>query len=277
MSDDELVIHARNREALCLYAWHPCLYNPQLKNWLGLIRRADAGSVGRERPHRHPRIRKRLCRADPRRPFRADRGGRPPSRDRAAGAFRRAGHRVSAEIAGDAFLTARAGCAESAARLSHRPSRIRRKPDVSIGSLPLSRFTVLDLTHARAGPTAVRQLADWGAKVIKIEPPGGAGQRHHRLAPRGVRFPEPAPQQAQPRAQPEKPGRQGDLYEAGREGRCDRREFPLRGEVPPRRRLRIRQEGQQAHRLWQHLRLRPDRAVCEAARGRSDRAGDGRA
>jgi crotonobetainyl-CoA:carnitine CoA-transferase CaiB-like acyl-CoA transferase len=45
---------------------------------------------------------------------------------------------------------------------------------VSIGSLPLSKFTVLDLTHARAGPTAVRQLADWGAKVIKIEPPGAA-------------------------------------------------------------------------------------------------------
>jgi crotonobetainyl-CoA:carnitine CoA-transferase CaiB-like acyl-CoA transferase len=44
---------------------------------------------------------------------------------------------------------------------------------VSIGSLPLSRFTVLDLTHARAGPTAVRQLADWGANVIKIEPPAG--------------------------------------------------------------------------------------------------------
>ncbi len=43
---------------------------------------------------------------------------------------------------------------------------------MSIGTLPLSRFTVLDLTHARAGPTAVRQLADWGAKVIKIEPPG---------------------------------------------------------------------------------------------------------
>ena len=45
---------------------------------------------------------------------------------------------------------------------------------VSIGTLPLSRFTVLDLTHARAGPTAVRQLADWGANVIKIEPPGEA-------------------------------------------------------------------------------------------------------
>ncbi len=45
---------------------------------------------------------------------------------------------------------------------------------MSIGSLPLSRFTVLDLCHARAGPTAVRQFADWGAKVIKIEQPGEA-------------------------------------------------------------------------------------------------------
>ena len=34
---------------------------------------------------------------------------------------------------------------------------------------PLSRFTVLDLTRARSGPTAVRQLADWGANVIKVE------------------------------------------------------------------------------------------------------------
>src|SRR5688572_18032921 len=37
---------------------------------------------------------------------------------------------------------------------------------------PLHRFTVLDLTRARSGPTAVRQLSDWGANVIKIEEPG---------------------------------------------------------------------------------------------------------
>jgi formyl-CoA transferase len=36
-------------------------------------------------------------------------------------------------------------------------------------SQALSRFTVLDLTRVRAGPTCVRQLADWGANVIKID------------------------------------------------------------------------------------------------------------
>jgi crotonobetainyl-CoA:carnitine CoA-transferase CaiB-like acyl-CoA transferase len=35
---------------------------------------------------------------------------------------------------------------------------------------PLHGITVIDLTVARAGPTAVRQLADWGADVIRVEP-----------------------------------------------------------------------------------------------------------
>ena len=38
-------------------------------------------------------------------------------------------------------------------------------------SQALARFTVLDLTRVRSGPTCVRQLADWGARVIKIETP----------------------------------------------------------------------------------------------------------
>ena len=44
--------------------------------------------------------------------------------------------------------------------MAHRPA-----------SQALSRFTVLDLTRVRSGPTAVRQLADWGANVIKVEIP----------------------------------------------------------------------------------------------------------
>jgi crotonobetainyl-CoA:carnitine CoA-transferase CaiB-like acyl-CoA transferase len=38
--------------------------------------------------------------------------------------------------------------------------------------LPLSPYKVVDLTRVRSGPTCVRQLADWGADVVKVEATG---------------------------------------------------------------------------------------------------------
>ncbi len=51
-------------------------------------------------------------------------------------------------------------------------------------SKALERFTVLDLTRVRSGPTCVRQLADWGANVIKIEPPPHLSEAEERGRPR---------------------------------------------------------------------------------------------
>ena len=52
-------------------------------------------------------------------------------------------------------------------------------------TMPLSRFRVIDLTQARAGPTTVRLLSDWGAEVIQLEPPLETGKNRAGLT--GVR------------------------------------------------------------------------------------------
>ena len=54
---------------------------------------------------------------------------------------------------------------------------------------PLSRFTVLDLCRLRSGPTAVRQLADWGATVTNIAAPESVHTaKRDAGAPRGPDF-----------------------------------------------------------------------------------------
>jgi crotonobetainyl-CoA:carnitine CoA-transferase CaiB-like acyl-CoA transferase len=57
----------------------------------------------------------------------------------------------------------------------HRPvdAPVTTTPHAQAARLPLSRFKVIDLTLARAGPSCVRTLADWGADVIRVEPPPG--------------------------------------------------------------------------------------------------------
>ena len=52
----------------------------------------------------------------------------------------------------------------------------------------LARFTVLDLTQVRSGPTAVRQLADWGANVIKIDSAHRNPVNWHNEVNRGKRM-----------------------------------------------------------------------------------------
>ena len=42
--------------------------------------------------------------------------------------------------------------------------------------LPLSGIKVIELCLARAGPTAIRHLADWGADVIKVEAPEASAE-----------------------------------------------------------------------------------------------------
>ncbi|MCD6040799.1 MAG: frc 4 [Burkholderiales bacterium] len=51
-------------------------------------------------------------------------------------------------------------------------------------STALSHVKVIDLTRVRAGPTAVRQLADWGAQVVKIEMPAGLDEGEGPGGPR---------------------------------------------------------------------------------------------
>jgi crotonobetainyl-CoA:carnitine CoA-transferase CaiB-like acyl-CoA transferase len=57
-------------------------------------------------------------------------------------------------------------------------------PQSQASKLPLSRFKVIDLTLARAGPSCVRTLADWGADVIRVEPPPGDGEADELLGRR---------------------------------------------------------------------------------------------
>ena len=94
MEDAALIRRARSWDALCLYGWHPYMYNPRLQALAAAYQCADASAVGRFRPHRHARLWPRLRRADPQRPFHHDRQCRSPSGNRTAGCLRRSRARL---------------------------------------------------------------------------------------------------------------------------------------------------------------------------------------
>ena len=279
MSDDELVIHARNREALCLYAWHPLLYNPQLKQWLGRIRvptlvlwgasdRVVTPDYGRAYAGLIPGARFSLI----------DAAGHHPEIEQPE-RFRRAGPRVSARIAGRRILDARAACAGKCDRVSHPAGaserRTRHREHRNPAAVPFH----------RARPDACPRRPDRGAPARRL---GRQGRS------RSSRPATPA----------------DDITGSRREGfdfqnlHRNKRSLALNLKSPDglaifmklaekadvivenfRSEVKFRlgidyecgQEDQPAHRLRQHLRLRPERAVCEAARGRPDRPGHGRA
>ena len=68
----------------------------------------------------------------------------------------------------------------------HKPVETSGQPSSQAQAprLPLSRFKVIDLTLARAGPSCVRTLADWGADVIRVEPPPATGESNEIMGKR---------------------------------------------------------------------------------------------
>lgn len=73
--------------------------------------------------------------------------------------------RDAATLPADKWIKAAAGIATAACM----EGRMADDGESMAGRRPLERFRVLDLTNARSGPVAVRQLSDWGADVIRVE------------------------------------------------------------------------------------------------------------
>src|SRR5262245_37628098 len=61
----------------------------------------------------------------------------------------------------------------SAGRAHSGGQRMPEQPEAAAAAAPLSGITVVSVEQAVAAPFATRQLADLGARVIKVERPGG--------------------------------------------------------------------------------------------------------
>ena len=130
---------------------------------------------------------------------------------------------------------------------------------------PLKGLTVVTLEHAIAAPFATRQLADLGARVIKIERPGSrrlrARLRLARARP-GVALRLDQPLQGEPHARRQASRcRQGARAPGAREGRRRRAEPRARRRGAPGSRLRAARGAEAGDHRLRHLRLRRRRPV----------------
>jgi hypothetical protein len=139
-----------------------------------------------------------------------------------------------------------------------------------MSSLPLSPYTVLDLTTGRSGPTAVRQLADWGARAIHIESPSSSVPQINSHRWRATSRICTATRRASPSTSSRAKATRSSCA-SSIEPTCSSR-TTARRDATARHRVGRRARPQSACRLRQHLGLRPDRALREPPGLRSDRA-----
>ena len=143
-----------------------------------------------------------------------------------------------------------------------------------VDPLPLTGLRVLDLTLARAGPTCVRHLADWGADIIRVEPPGSnEGFGGTREGSTSSTCTATSGASALDLKVPRRPMPPSSRWSS--RPMCWSRRARA-GEAPAKGCVRGPQAVEPAARLRVDLRLRSDGPVLQARRRRSDRAGHGR-
>ncbi len=101
MTDEEMITLARNWDSLCLYAWRPHMYNPQLSNWLHRIAVPTQVIWGASDGIVTPDYGQRYAELIPGAKFALIADGRPSSRTGAAASLCRPHRPVSGAITND--------------------------------------------------------------------------------------------------------------------------------------------------------------------------------
>jgi uncharacterized RmlC-like cupin family protein len=130
---------------------------------------------------------------------------------------------------------------------------------------PLAGLRIVDITEVVMGPSATQMLADLGADVIKVEPPGGDMLRATGPGGRSGAGPLFLNLNRNKRSivlDLKQPCRQGGVAEARAERRRAGLQRAAAGNEAARARLRSGAAGEPAHRLCRHLRLQPARPLC---------------